>query len=262
MQNIKLSLDPPVATITLNRPQVRNAISADLIADFESALDQIENDPGILAVIVTGEGSAFSAGVDLSVLKEMTRQPAELSRQDSLRVMRLYRRLYLFPRAVIAAVNGPAIAGGCGLASICDLVIAAEDAIFGYTELKIGFVPALVSVFLVRICGEKRARELMLTGRTFSAAEALQIGLVTEVVPREQLLSRAHELAESIARNSPTGVAFLKGLVGHMRGAGLDEALTLALEFNALIRSTEDFKEGVTAFLEKRPPRWKIKPDH
>lgn len=257
METIKLVIDPPVAVVTLNRPEVRNALSPELIHDFEQALDEIQKAEGVAAVIVTGEGPAFCAGADLSSLQKMTTQPAEDARQDSMRIMHFFRRLYQFPKPVIAAVNGPAMGGGCGLASVCDIIVSAEDAIFGYTELKVGFIPALVSVFLTRICGEKKTRELLLTARTFSAQEAQQIGLVNHVVARDALLSKARELAEAISKNSPLGVTFTKELIGRMRGLNLDEALAAAVELNILTRTTEDFKEGITAFLEKRTPKWK-----
>ena len=171
--------------------------------------------------------------------------------------MNFFHRVYEFPKAVIAAVNGPAIGGGCGLASVCDIVLAAEDAVFGYTESKIGFVPALVAVFLVRICGEKKARELLLTGRLFSAEEAQEIGLVNDLVAKESLLQKARELAEEISRNSPISVKLTKELMSDLQGLSLKEGLRVALQLNTLIRTTEDFKEGVSAFLEKRQPKWK-----
>ena len=255
--NIKLTCDPPAALITLNRPKVHNALSPTLIREFERALDEIERRNDLAVVIVTGAGSAFSAGADLRGLKKMTSQSVEAGRQDSLRMMSFFRRLYEFPRPVIAAVNGPALGGGCGLATVCDVVIASKEAIFGYPEVKVGFVAALVTVFLLRICGEKKVRELLLTGRTFQAEEAREMGLVNHVVGGDTLLSRAREMALSFSRNSPTSLRLTKELLGHLGGLGLDQALELAADLNALSRTTADFKEGVNAFLEKRDPVWK-----
>ena len=257
MDKVRLDFEPPSALITLNRPQVRNALSPDLIADFHTALDQVQQRDDVAAVIVTGEGTAFCGGADLRILRDMTAQSAEQARRHSEGLMNFFHRVYEFPTPVIAAVNGPAIAGGCGLASVCDIVLAAEDAVFGYTESKIGFVPALVAVFLVRICGEKKARELLLTGRLFSAEEAQEIGLVNDLVAKEFLLQKARELAEEISRNSPTSVKFTKELMSDLQSLGLKEGLRVALQLNTLIRTTEDFKEGVSAFLEKRRPKWK-----
>ncbi len=257
MDKIRLDFEPPSALITLNRPQVRNALSLDLIASFHTALDQVQQRDDVAAVIVTGEGTAFCGGADLRVLRDMTAQSAEQARRHSEALMNFFHRVYEFPKAVIAAVNGPAIGGGCGLASVCDIVLAAEDAVFGYTESKIGFVPALVAVFLVRICGEKKARELLLTGRLFSAEEAQEIGLVNDLVAKESLLQKARELAEEISRNSPISVKLTKELMSDLQGLSLKEGLRVALQLNTLIRTTEDFKEGVSAFLEKRQPKWK-----
>ncbi len=171
--------------------------------------------------------------------------------------MNFFRRIYEFPKPVIVAVNGPAMGGGCGLASVCDIVLAAEDAVFGYPEVRVGFVPALVAVFLVRICGEKKARELLLTGRVFSAQEAQEMGLVNHVVAKEFLLEKARELAREIAQNSPTAVQLTKELMKDLPGLSLDKGLATALQMNILIRTTEDFKEGVSSFLEKRRAQWK-----
>ncbi len=143
------------------------------------------------------------------------------------------------------------------MASVCDIVLAAEDAVFGYPEVRVGFVPALVAVFLVRICGEKKARELLLTGRVFSAQEAQEIGLVNHVVAKESLLGKARELAREIAQNSPTAVRLTKELMADLPGLSLDKGLITALQMNILIRTTEDFKEGVSSFLEKRRAKWK-----
>lgn len=253
---IQLTFDPPVALVTLNRPRARNALSPQLIREFESALDTIEQRKDIAALIVTGKGSAFSAGVDLRVLQEMVDESVEDSRQDSLRTMNFFRRLYRFPKPVIAAVNGPALGGGCGLATVCDVVFACKEAIFGYPEVKVGFIAALVTVFLLRICGEKKARELLLTGRTLQAAEALEMGLVNHVVAKKALLSRSRDMALALSRNSPTGLRFTKELLGHLAGLSLDQALEEAVELNTLVRTTADFREGLAAFLEKRPPLW------
>jgi len=257
MDQVKLDIAPPSACITLNRPQVRNALSPELVTHFHTALDQVQERDDVAAVIVTGEGTAFCGGADLKVLREIAAQSVEQARQDSKNLMNFFRRIYEFPKPVIAAVNGPAMGGGCGLASVCDIVLAAEDAVFGYPEVRVGFVPALVAVFLVRICGEKKARELLLTGRVFSAQEAQEIGLVNHVVARESLLEKAREIAREIAQNSPTAVRLTKELMKDLPGLSLEKGLIAALQLNTLIRTTEDFKEGISSFLEKRRAQWK-----
>jgi len=257
MDQVKLDFDPPSACITLNRPQVRNALSPELVAHFHTALDQVQERDDVAALIITGEGTAFCAGADLKVLREIAAQSVKQARQDSQNLMNFFRRVYEFPKPVIAAVNGPAMAGGCGLASVCDIVLAAEDAVFGYPEVRVGFVPALVAVFLVRICGEKKARELLLTGRLFSAQEAQEMGLVNHVVAKESLLEKAQELAREIAPNSPIAMRLTKELMKDLPGLSLEKGLIAALQLNTLIRTTEDFKEGVSSFLEKRRAQWK-----
>jgi methylglutaconyl-CoA hydratase len=253
---LTLVLDGAVATITLNRPDKRNAISPVMIDELLAALDEIEAGPSRVAIL-TGSGKAFCAGMDLSALSALAGYSIEQNLEDSQRMARLFRRLYFFPKPLIAAVNGPAIAGGTGIATMCDFTLAVPEAKFGYTEVKIGFIPALVSVFLRRQIGEKRARDLLLTGRVFDAAEALALGLVTEVVPAERLLTRAHELADSLLQCSPTSLQRTKLLLRRCAEVEIDREIELAVQENAAIRSTADFKEGLAAFLEKRPPNWK-----
>jgi methylglutaconyl-CoA hydratase len=169
---------------------------------------------------------------------------------------RLFRALYSFPKPTIAAVNGAAIAGGCGLATLSDFTIAVPAAQFGYTEVRIGFVPALVSVFLRRQIGDKRTRDLALSGRLFDAAEAKAIGLVNEVVAAEDLIPAARRLAATLIASSPTSLERTKRLLLQMSQAELDRDISLAVQENSDIRSTPDFTEGLSAFLEKRPPKW------
>lgn len=169
---------------------------------------------------------------------------------------RLFYRLWSFPKPLIAAVNGAAIAGGCGIATLCDFTLAAPEVKFGYTEVRIGFIPALVSVFLERQVGEKVARELLLTGRLIDASEACRLGLVTRVVPVEQLLGAARVLAADLIANSPVALAATKRLLTSAGEAEVSRGLELAIAENAAIRQTADFREGLAAFLEKRKPQW------
>src|ERR1700720_4253186 len=187
-----------IATITLNRPDKRNAVTAGMIADLQSVLDAIEKNHATRVAIVTGAGSAFCAGMDLDMLAAIAKQSPAENQEDSRRIAKMLRRVWSFPRPMIAAVNGPAYAGGCGIATLCDFTLAAPDAKFGYTEVKIGFLPAIVSVFLTRQIGDKRSRDLLLTGRLIEAAEAREFGMVTEVVPSEHLMDRALALADEL----------------------------------------------------------------
>ena len=194
--------------------------------------------------------------MDLDNLKSLIgRSPAQ-SLEDSKTMASLFRTLYDFPKPTIAAVNGAAIAGGTGLATLCDFTIAVSEAKFGYTEVKIGFVPAIVSTFLMRQVGEKIARDLLLTGRLFDAEEAKRIGLINEIVSGEKLLERARELAALLLENSPASLRYTKRLLSDAVRAEVDMQIETAVRENAAVRSTADFREGVTSFLEKRKPRW------
>jgi methylglutaconyl-CoA hydratase len=171
-------------------------------------------------------------------------------------MVRLFRSLYEFPKVTIAAVNGPAIAGGTGLALLCDFTIAVPDAKFGYTEVRIGFVPAIVSTFLLRQVGEKQARDLLLTGRIIGSEEAMRMGLISEIVLPENLMARARELAAQLMENSAASLRATKQLLTDHARMELDAQIDAAVRENAAIRTTADFREGITSFLEKRKPVW------
>ena len=242
---------------TLHRPEVRNALNSELISSLLKALDEAERVEEVRALVLTGSGKAFCAGLDLADLKAISTRSTEENRRDSAHLATLLRRIYTFPKPVVAALNGHAVAGGAGLASVCDLVIMSETAKLGYTEARIGFVAALVGVFLVRQVGEKAARDLLLSARLVQADEAKIMGLVNEVCAEEEVMTRALARATKLANNAPTSLAMTKQLLAAVPSMGLDEGLRYAVEVNALARTTDDLKEGVTAFLEKREPRWR-----
>jgi methylglutaconyl-CoA hydratase len=250
-----LEFSGEIARITLNRPDKRNAINPQMMCDLQTAFDTIEKSHSRL-VILTGAGKCFCAGMDLDMLATIAKQSAAENQEDSRRIAKLLRRIWSFPRPLIAAVNGAAYAGGCGIATLCDFTLAAPEAKFGYTEVKIGFLPAIVSVFLTRQIGEKRSRDLLLTGRIISAEQAMDYGLVTEVVPAEGLLDRANALADELMAASPSSLTRAKHLLTSSAAAGIDHDLERAILENARIRCTPDFKEGVASFLEKRKPIW------
>lgn len=244
-----------IARITLNRPDRRNAISAQMLDDLLAAFDEAEHGPGRV-LILTGAGKAFCAGMDLDGLRGLAGNSPGQNLEDSRRMAKMFHRLYAFPKPVISAVKGAAIAGGCGIATLADFTLAAPEAKFGYTEVRIGFIPALVSVFLLRQIGERHARDLLLSGRIVDAAEAFRMGLVSEIVPGEKLSARAEEVAASLLAASPTSIVRTKRLLLQHDEAALQAALERAIHANADIRSTADFREGLTAFLEKRDPKW------
>jgi methylglutaconyl-CoA hydratase len=254
-KTIQLAYDGGVAALTLNRPEKRNAISFDLIDDLLRALEEVSKSDAIV-LILTGAGKAFCSGLDLDNLKALLGRTPEQNLQDSRTMVQLFRSLYEFPKVTIAAVNGTAIAGGTGLALLCDFTLAVPEAKFGYTEVRIGFVPAIVSTFLLRQVGEKQARDLLLTGRLFDAAEAVRLGLVNEIVPRENLMPRARALAAALMENSPASLRATKQLLTDHARPELDAPIESAVRENAAIRTTADFREGISSFLEKRKPVW------
>jgi len=253
---LKLELDGEIATITLDRPDKRNAISPAMIDDLLRVLDEVERGP-VRVVILTGAGKAFCAGMDLEALCELASQTHEQHVADAERMGKMFHRVYSFPKPLIAAVNGAAIAGGTGLATLADFTLAVPEAKFGYTEARIGFLPAVVSVFLLRQVGEKITRELLLTGKIFDAAEAHRLGLVTQLVPQEKLMESARELAQSLIASSPTSLRLTKRIILRWNEKEIDRDLAVAVRESAEIRRTEDFREGLASFLEKRRPEWR-----
>jgi methylglutaconyl-CoA hydratase len=254
-KTIQVTYESGIGIITLNRPEKRNAISFELIDDLLQGLKEVEtSDAQVL--ILTGAGKAFSSGMDLDNLKQLIGRSLEQNLKDSETMVRLFRSLYEFPKVTIAAVNGAAIAGGTGLALLCDFTLTVPEAKFGYTEVRIGFVPAIVSTFLLRQVGEKQARDLLLTGRIIGAEEAARMGLVNEIIAPENLMTRARELAALLMENSPASLRSTKKLLNDHSRTELDAEIEAAVRENAAVRTTPDFREGVTSFLEKRKPVW------
>ena len=244
-----------IRTIVLNRPERRNAMTPEmqmeLLAAFEDAAAG-----NCRVLVLAGAGKAFCSGLDLSALEGMKDETAFDHRADAERIARLFLALHELPMPTIAAVHGPAIAGGCGLALICDFTLATHAARFGFTEVRIGFVPALVSAFLALQIGDKKSRDLLLTGRIFDAAEAHHLGLVNEIVPENELVAHVQALADTLLANSPQSLADTKQLMAAQHKPWLDAAIVSALEASAHSRSSQDFREGIAAFLQKRKPAW------
>jgi methylglutaconyl-CoA hydratase len=255
-ETLTLEFVGEIAYLTFNRPDKRNAISAQMLCEIQSAMDTIEKSHSRVGIL-TGSGKAFSAGMDLEMLSAIARQSPSDNMDDSRKMARMFRRIWSFSKPLIAAVNGAALAGGCGIATLCDFTLASPEAKFGYTEVKIGFLPAIVSVFLTRQIGEKRARDLLLTGRVLEAVEAKEFGLVNEIVPADKLMDRAKELAAVLIEASPSSLTRAKRLLTTAAAASVDADLERAVLENARIRCTPDFKEGLASFLEKRKPIWR-----
>jgi methylglutaconyl-CoA hydratase len=247
-----------VRIITLNRPEKRNALSPALIEEIIVALREAEtSECGV--VILTGAGSAFCSGLDLEHLETMHDRTPEEHRHDSANLALMLRTLYDFPKPIITAVNGPAIGSGMSLATIPAITLATPEAKFGLNEVRLGFVPAVGASFLLRQIGEKRTRELLLTGRLLKAQEAQQMGLVTQIVTADELMQSAQALAQTLLLNSPQAMRAVKRLLARHSRRELDEEIEDAIEVNAQQRATADFREGVKAFLERRRADWPSK---
>lgn len=246
------------AYVTLNRPDKRNALSAELVEQLQAVLDEASRDAAVRVIVLTGEGTAFSAGADLAALERMQSASALENEADSRQLADLFHQIYLHPKPVIARINGHAIAGGCGLAAVCDLSVAVDTARVGFTEVRIGFVPAIVMVFVLRKIGEAAARHLMLTGELISAHDAERIGLINETVPESKLDERVDELVQAISgQTSASAVRLTKQMMAQVRGMGLGEGLDYAARMNAFARGTDDCRAGIAAFLSRTDPPWK-----
>ncbi len=246
------------ATITLNRPDQRNAMDDLMVKELTTAFSMAAKDPDARVVVLAANGSAFCAGADLEYLGRVVSYDHDENLQDASRLAHLYRIMYELRKPVIAVVDGPAIAGGCGLASACDFIIAGRDrARFGYSEVRIGFIPAIVMIFLMKRVGEGRARELVLRGNVLTAEEARAIGLASIVVPSSELETTVRSLVSELAeQNSPMAMSLCKEMLSKLHGMNFPDAMEFASNMNAAARMTADCKRGIAAFLKKEHITW------
>jgi len=245
------------AYITLNRVEKRNALNRTVVDQLTSSFLRANQDSSCKILVLEAKGKVFSAGADLEYLQELQKNTYQENLEDSNSLMELFQTIYTLDKPVIAKVQGHAIAGGCGLASVCDFVVAQSEARFGYTEVRIGFVPAIVMVYLLRRLGEGHARDLLLSGRLISAREAMDIGLVNHVVEADSLETFVDDLANQMAaENSAESMKRIKSMISRIPQMGLKEALAFAVAQNAETRSTDDCKRGIKAFLDKTSPSW------
>jgi methylglutaconyl-CoA hydratase len=247
---IKTELLNHTAIIKLNRPEKRNALHPEMIKQLLAKLDELENHKDINSVVITGEGNTFCAGADLEHLVNLKSNSLNDNYEDSKSLAELYLRIYNFPKLTIAAVNGPAIAGGCGLATVCDFIISnPEQGKFGYSEVKIGFIPAIVSVFLIKKIGESKAKEMLITGNQINGNKAFEIGLANYLY--NNVLDGALEVINSLSLSSFDSINLTKNLINKVSELSVNEAVYYCLNLNLIARSSEDFKKGIERFLRK-----------
>jgi methylglutaconyl-CoA hydratase len=245
------SLNAGVLTVTLNRPEKRNALSADLIEELHRELERADLDAGVRVIVLRGAGKDFCAGADLEeLLSSVNRTEAE-NESAALRLGALFQRFRALPKPVVAVIHGRALAGGAGLAAACDLLLAGSGAQLGYPEIQRGFVPAMVMTLLRRMVGEKIALDLVLTGRLLSGEEAMRVGLVSRVVPDAGLDAAGTELAAELARGSASALAFTKQLFYQLDGEAVQAEIARGARVNALARTTPDFRDAIARFLKQ-----------
>ncbi|MCS6817304.1 MAG: enoyl-CoA hydratase/isomerase family protein [Blastocatellia bacterium] len=250
-ERILYAVEGAIARITLNRPEKRNALDPRTLEELPRAFACAEEDAAVKVIALGAAGTDFCAGLDVTTLQP-TADPAVFEKmQDAERLVRLFLLMRRLPKPIVALVRGRALGGGCGLATACDVVLAAESAQFGYPEVRIGFVPAIVSVLLRRSVGEKKAAELMLSGRRITAVEAERLGLVTSVFPDDAFEQKSEEFLAELAKQSAQAMRLTKQILYQIDGMGFEAAMQAAVEVNVLARLTEDFARGITEFLRK-----------
>jgi methylglutaconyl-CoA hydratase len=243
-----------VGFITLNRPDKRNALNYHVVQELKESFSAAENDENVKVIVLQANGDSFCAGADLAYLQQLQGFSYDENLSDS---NSLFYQIYTLKKIVVASIQGHALAGGCGLAAVCDFAFAVPEAKFGYTEVKIGFIPAIVMVFLLRKMGEGKAKQLLLTGEQFTADEALQFGLINRIVNKEKLQEEVNSFAQKlVTTNSATSMMLTKQMIAQVQSLPLESALTFAAEMNAKARGTDDCKKGISAFLSKEKLQW------
>lgn len=257
MKYIEYAVEDRIAYITLNRPEKSNALCFDLITELRLALKAAEEDDQARVVVLRANGEAFCAGADLQYLQQLQTNSFEQNLADSDHLKGLFLQIYQLKKIVISQVHAAALAGGCGLATVCDFTFATPDAMFGYTEVKIGFVPAIVMVFLLRKVGESKAKHLLLGGAIINAGQAKEMGMIHFILPKEELAEGVKKFAlQLIENNSGYAMGITKQMMAKVYGLRIEEALNFASEMNAKARSSDDCKRGISSFLNKEKINW------
>jgi|694.fasta_scaffold14246_13 methylglutaconyl-CoA hydratase len=250
MELVLTSIADGIGTIVMNRADKRNALSAELVSDLHRAFTSMGADPDVRVIVLRGDGPAFCAGADLAYLQQISQNSPLENLADSTDLKDMFQSIVGCSKPVIGMVHGAAIAGGCGLATVCDIVVAGrEKALFGYSEVRIGFIPAIVMVYLVRKIGDTQARRLVLTAENIGAEEAQRLGLISHVVDDADLEATTMSIAKTIAANSPSAMAMSKMMLESVHSMSLEAGLHYATVMNALARQTDDCKQGIAKFL-------------
>ncbi len=255
-ETVRLSVADGVARVTMNRPDIRNAFNEVMIRELREAFAAVRDDPAVRVVVLTGEGKAFCAGADLHWMRKVVEYTYEQNYEDSLNLANLMREVYDCPKPVVGRINGPAIGGGTGLVAVCDIPVAAQGAVFSFSEVKIGLVPACISPYVLKRVGERYGREYFLTGERLTADKALQCGLVNKVVPPEELDAAVDAYVGNLLTSGPEALATCKRMVRMVAEQDLEQAGPATAEMIARLRMSEEGQEGMAAFLERRKPGW------
>jgi methylglutaconyl-CoA hydratase len=255
-KTVLVEIKEAVAWLSFNRPEVHNAFNAVVIQEMMEAVNRVNEDDSVRVVVLTGKGKSFCAGADLNWMREIVDYSYEQNLEESTALAEVLRMIFSLPKPTIAKVNGAAIGGGTGFLSACDIAVAAEEAVFGLSEVKIGLVPAAISPYVIRKIGESKAREYFLTGRRISAGRAREIGLVNEVVPGKELSKTVDNLIGLLLTSGPEAIASCKELIFNVPLMTMEEAKEYTAKMIAGLRISEEGQEGMAAFLEKRKPRW------
>ncbi len=256
-QTVRVEREGPVARVTLTRPEIRNAFNEVMIAELTEVFAGLEKDDDLRCVVFTGEGKAFCAGADLHWMGRVINYTAEENYADSLALAELMRAIYDFRRPLIGRINGAAIGGGTGLVAVCDIAVAAESAVFSFSEVKIGLVPACISPFVLKRVGERFGREYFITGKRLTAREAEACGLINRAVPDGQLDETVEEYVRALSTSGPEAIATAKRMVRDVADMSLDDAGPYTAQMITDIRGSDEGQEGMKAFLERRTPSWK-----
>ncbi len=257
MDNVLYEVRDRICFLTLNRPEKKNALNATMVSELKQLFTQAESDPNVKVIVLKANGDVFCSGADLQSLQQLQKNSFDENIKDSNHLKELFLQIYHLKKIVIAQVHGHALAGGCGLATVCDFVFAVPEAKMGYTEVRIGFVPAIVMVFLLRRVGEQNAKHLLLSGNLVTGNELIQYGLVNKLMTKESLSHEVLDFAKQlIDSNSGQSMETTKKMIGEVQSMSLNEGLDYAAKMNAKARESADCKKGIAAFLSKEKLNW------